>query len=99
MLSAFVLMFVVSIHCETPGNVHVLLEDLFNDNVYNKMVRGEPDLSEATVVNMNFSLMSINKFDEVGEQLEVLGVVYLSWRDARLAWHPENYNYTQSVNV
>ncbi|XP_063408798.1 acetylcholine receptor subunit beta-type lev-1-like [Mytilus trossulus] len=40
---------------------------------------------------MTFYMMSINKFEEIDETIEVLGGLHCEWNDAGISWNPNSY--------
>ena len=94
---AFCLLFAVSCHCQTMSDTHNLLTNVMKD--YNKLVRPAEDQSQPVYINVSFSLVAIQEFDEVSEKLSIVGVLNLVWTDKRMTWDPTKYNNTWTVNV
>ena len=93
------LLFVTHGHGESINDVHSVLDEVFSQKVYNKMVRGVKDQTQTIIVNSTFSLLSIVEFNEVEEALSLMGVIYMTWIDERLVWDPDDYNNTEVVHA
>ena len=40
-------------------------------------------------MNVSFDIVAIQTFDEVNSLFSVVGVVYITWFDSRIAWNPD----------
>ena len=87
------------VHGENVQDVQRVLDDYFSPSNYNKLIRGVLDQHKAVEVNLTFSLLSLTNVNEVGEMIEVMGVLYIAWVDERLVWNPADYNDTRVVNA
>ncbi|XP_069134516.1 acetylcholine receptor subunit alpha-1-B-like [Argopecten irradians] len=66
---------------------------------YNRFVRPNENQSEATVVSVNFFMLSVKDFDEVTGKFSVVGYFYLFWSDPRMAWTPANYDNLEKLYI
>ncbi|KAL4230816.1 hypothetical protein ACF0H5_011190 [Mactra antiquata] len=48
-------------------------------------------------VTIDLALMSIVKVDELQESVQLLTVVFVSWKDDRLVWNSSDYNNTKEI--
>ena len=91
--------FFVHMHGEQIEDVQRVLDNIFTDPRYNKMIRGVKDQTKSVDVNVTFSILSIDSLNEVDETLQIMGVLYIRWRDERLIWDPADYNNTAMVHI
>ena len=87
------------VHGEYLQDMQRVLNDYFSPPNYNKLIRGVLDQHKAVEVNLTFSLLSLTNVNEVGEMIEVMGVLCIAWVDERLVWNPADYNDTRVVNA
>ena len=66
---------------------------------YDKRVRPAVDQSQPVFINVSFSLVAVQEFDEVSEKLSIVGVLNLVWYDNRIRWDPFAHNKTWTVNI
>lgn len=83
--------------CQTMLDAHNVLNDILKD--YDRRVRPAVDQSQPAYVNVSFSLVAIQEFDEVSEKLSIVTVLNLAWYDDRMKWDFWKYNNTYTVNV
>ncbi|KAL8560916.1 hypothetical protein ACOMHN_035856 [Nucella lapillus] len=75
-------------------NVSKLAKDL---TTLGPNVRPVSDLSQPTVVNIFFHLMSIIALDTVGQKLVSNGWLNVSWQSDFHTWNPEQYDGVRSI--
>jgi hypothetical protein len=54
--------------------------------ISNLVVRPADNQTEATMVNVSFSLVAIQGFDEVNGNFSVVGFLEVTWYDTRMTW-------------
>ena len=81
------------------SDVQRIFDNFFSPTVYNKMIRGVSDQEREVTVNVTLSILSIIDLNEVEETLQMMGVLYITWFDERLAWDPDDYNGTEKVHA
>lgn len=77
--------------------VHNLTNKLLDG--YNKMVRGNKDLTGKTYVRFTFQIVSIVEYDELNGKLSIAGFFFLQWNDYRMKWNPDQHNGTTDLMV
>lgn len=70
--------------CQTSNDSKTLRRDLLDG--YDKFVRPIENQTQPVDVNVYFSLIALQEFDEVQEKFSVTGVFVLYWIDEHLKW-------------
>lgn len=88
---------VTNIRGQTMDNVNNLHQDILLNASYSKHIRPAINQSEPTIVNIEFSIVSIRELDEILGKFSIVGILYLVWEDPRLRWNPAHYgNITET---
>ena len=86
-------------NCQTSNDSKTLRRDLLDG--YDKFVRPVENQTHPVDVNVYFSLIALQDFDEVQEKFSVTGVFVLYWIDEHLRWENvmENYGNITAVSM
>ncbi|XP_025095677.1 neuronal acetylcholine receptor subunit alpha-6-like [Pomacea canaliculata] len=89
-LASLTMLLVKAVFSQSAEDVARVHSDLLT-NQFPK-VRPEKDLSQVTVVNMSFHLISVNGLDTASQKLSTNGWIKVSWKNTYLEWDPANYS-------
>jgi len=79
---------------------HNLLDTLKENAVIEKAVMARPSIdANATLVDMEFSLQSIQELDETTGVMTTSGWVDLSWNNPFLTWDPEEFEGIKEIRL
>lgn len=81
----------------TIDDAERVLNDVFDTKKYNKLIRGQHDLSVPMNITIDLALRSIVSVDEIRESVSILALIFVSWNDDRLVWNSSEYNGTNEV--
>ena len=83
------------------GRNRVDIERLIADKQvnYNMYVLPSANQSEPLLIRLAFELKAIREFEEVNEQLSVIGTLLMGWNDERMTWIPAEYGNTMHFIV
>lgn len=81
---------------EASNAVDLLTDLLFNTTAD---IRPGKDLDEPIYVNVSFSIMALNKLNEVEGYISTTGYLYVSWMDFRMAWDSSLYDDIESISI
>ena len=73
----------------TTADVNRLIANKTKD--YNKNLRPVFSQDDTLHINMVFSIVAIQEFNEVSEKFSVVGFLELFWKDKLLAWDPKDF--------
>jgi hypothetical protein len=92
--------FLIQIAAIITGSTLSDVDNLYTTLIqsHNKNVRPADNQTEATMVNVSFSLVAIQGFDEVNGNFSVVGFLEVTWYDTRMTWDPLEYNNTYSIS-
>ena len=79
--------------CANLTDVSQLYDSLLDG--YNKNLLPQYDAPTSIIVAIQMA--GIQKFDEITGELEISTVVFLKWKDPRLAWSPSDFGGTTSL--
>ena len=71
------------------SQIQILYDDIFFG--YNKDLMPVLDQTKATVVSVNFYILSINNFDEISGKMEMSIWVRFIWTDERISWNATEF--------
>ncbi|OWF41681.1 Neuronal acetylcholine receptor subunit alpha-7 [Mizuhopecten yessoensis] len=95
----FLLSFVVVL-CKTASaatyrDLQRLETDLMQN--YSKTIRPAYDQNNATVIYIDFSLITIREYEEKTNKFSVIGFFRMRWWDDQLRWDPKQYDGASSI--
>ncbi|KAL4237560.1 Neuronal acetylcholine receptor subunit alpha-7 [Mactra antiquata] len=83
----------------TVDDVERILNDVFDSSRYNKLIRGQHDLSKPMNITVGMTMKSIVEVHEIKEYVQLLSVIHITWQDDRLTWNSSDYNNTDEVFI
>lgn len=86
------------VECASNAMHLKLIKDLFKDQAENAYLRPVNDTNEAVFVGFRFT-PTISVLDETSQELQVRGMLVLTWEDYRLVWKPAEYDGIGEINV
>ncbi|XP_069131742.1 acetylcholine receptor subunit beta-type acr-3-like [Argopecten irradians] len=97
MLVFLLVMVFATVHGATYQEL-VRLHDFLMTN-YSKDLRPAMNLSEPTVVNVGFQLISLKDFDEKTSKFAVVGILTIIWTDINLRWNPDEFGGINQILI
>lgn len=88
---------IVAVQGQTLANVYQLHSDVFAN--YNKEVIPNANRSNPMDIQIGFFLLTITKFEEIDETIEVNAGLFTSWNDGGISWDPTQYGGKSSLSI
>ncbi|KAJ8025651.1 Neuronal acetylcholine receptor subunit alpha-10 [Holothuria leucospilota] len=85
--------------CQCDKHYRRLLDDLFAENNYSKLVRPVKNHSHIVQIEMLFYLARVIKLDERMQTLQTNAWLTLMWTDEYLQWDPNDYNGIDNFKI
>ncbi|XP_071145353.1 acetylcholine receptor subunit alpha-1-B-like [Mytilus edulis] len=91
----FILLY--DVQCQSKSNIKQLYSDVFSN--YQKSIVPNSDFSSPLNITVRIFLITITRFQEVDQTLDLAAGLSASWIDEDLSWNPSSYGNAQDIVV
>ncbi|XP_052083476.1 acetylcholine receptor subunit alpha-1-B-like [Mytilus californianus] len=86
-----------AVRCQSKSNIKQLYSDVFSN--YQKSIVPNSDFSSPLNITLTIYLVTIIRFQEVDQTLELTAGLGATWTDEDLTWTPSSYGNAQDIVV
>ncbi|VDI30277.1 Hypothetical predicted protein [Mytilus galloprovincialis] len=85
------------VQCQSKSNIKQLYSDVFSN--YQKSIVPNSDFSSPLNITVSLYLITITRFQEVDQTLDLAAGLSASWIDKDLSWNPSSYGNAEDIVV